>query len=67
MVLTNGGITVVPFKMSIFGIKRQKFWIWAISHVQWLHERYFIGIVDTENINLDNKNIFLAGLEVEIS
>ena len=30
-------------------------------------EMYFIGIVDTENISLDNKDIFLAGLEVEIS
>ena len=30
-------------------------------------ERYFIGIVDKENISLDNKSIFLAGLEVEIS
>ena len=30
-------------------------------------ERYFIGIVDTENIGLDNKSIFLAGLEIEIS
>ena len=28
---------------------------------------YFIGIVDTENISLDNTSIFLAGLEVEIS
>ena len=28
---------------------------------------YFIGIVDTENISLDNQSIFLAGLEVEIS
>ena len=28
---------------------------------------YFIGIVDTENISLDNKSIFLAGLEVDIS
>ena len=30
-------------------------------------ERYFIGIVDTENISLDNQIIFLTGLEVEIS
>ena len=49
--------------MSICSIKRPKFWIWAIR--QMVAERYFIGIVDTENISLDNKNIFLAGPEVE--
>ena len=28
---------------------------------------YFIGIVDTENISLDIKSLFLAGLEADIS
>ena len=30
-------------------------------------EMYFIGFVDPENISLDTKNIFLAGLEIKIS
>ena len=30
-------------------------------------EMYFIGFVDTENIRLDTKSIFLAGLEIKIS
>ena len=54
---------IVALKISIFGIKMPKVWIWAISNEQ----RFFIGIVDTENIGLDNKSIFLAGLEVDIS
>ena len=30
-------------------------------------EMYFIGFVDPENISLDTKSIFLAGLEIKIS
>ena len=30
-------------------------------------EMYFIGFVDLENISLDTKSIFLAGLEIKIS
>ena len=30
-------------------------------------EMHFIGFVDPENISLDTKSIFIAGLEIKIS
>ena len=58
---------LVRFGLSILGTKMAA--ILDLVNKSWTYiaELYFIGFVDPENINLGTKNIFLAGLEIEIS
>ena len=55
------------FGLSILGIKMAA--ILDLVNKSWTNvaELYFIGFVDPENISLGTKNIFLTGLEIEIS
>ena len=58
---------LVRFGLSILGTKMAA--ILDLVNTAWTYiaEMYFIGFVDTQNISLGTKSIFLAGLDIEIS
>ena len=55
------------FGISIFGTKMTVILDLVNKSLTNVAEMYFIGFVDSENISLGTKNIFLAGLEIKIS
>ena len=58
---------LVRFGISILGTKMAA--ILDLVNKSWTYvaELHLIGFVDSENISLGTKSIFLAGLEIEIS
>ena len=58
---------LVRIGLSILG--NQMAAILGLVSKSWTYvaELYFIGFVDPKNISLNTKNIFVAGLEIEIS
>ena len=58
---------LVRFGLNILGTKMAA--ILDLVNKSWTYvaELCFIGFVDTENLSLGTKSIFLAGLEIEIS
>ena len=55
------------FGISIFGIQMTVILDLVNKSLTNVAEMYFIGFVDPENISLEIKSIFLAGLEIKIS
>ena len=55
------------FGISIFGTQMTIILDLVNKPLTNVAEMHFIGFVDPENINLDTKSIFLAGLEIKIS
>ena len=55
------------FGISIFGTQMTVILDFVNKSLTNVAEMYFIGFVDPENISLDTKSIFLAGLEIKIS
>ena len=55
------------FGISIFGTQMTIILDLLNKSLTNVAEMHFIGFVDPENISLDTKSIFLAGLEIKIS
>ena len=55
------------FVISIFGTQMTVILDLVNKSLTNVAEMYFIGFVDPENISLDTKSIFLAGLEIKKS
>ena len=55
------------FGISIFGTQMTIILDLVNKSLTNVAEMHFIGFVDPENISLDTKSIFLAGLEIKIS
>ena len=55
------------FGISIFGTQMTIILDLVNKSLTNVAEIHFIGFVDPENISLDTKSIFLAGLEIKIS